>query len=83
MAPLAKSALQLHGLSSSGRTACHKRKQMNAPKAYADHVYAANDVKHSGQAKAPTVPMQHRLGDSFNSNQLERIQLGNVMNYLA
>ena len=56
---------------------------MNAPKAYADHVYAANDVKHSGQVKAPTVPMQHRLGDSFNSNQLERIQLGNVMDYLA
>ena len=84
MAPLAKCALQLHCLSSTGRIACRKGKHnMNAPKSICGSCDDANDVKHSGQAKAPAVPMQHRLGDSFNSNHLERLQIRNVMNYLA
>ena len=59
MAPLAKCALQLHCLSSTGRIACRKGKHnMNAPKSICGSCDDANDVKHSSQAKAPAVPMK-------------------------
>ena len=58
MARLAKNALQLHCLSSTGRIACHKKKTHECSQSIPRPCGDANDVKHSGQAKAPALPMR-------------------------